>query len=75
MFWLVYEREGKKVVVIERAGTLIQARLQASIAHDLNDSFVEGHKLPAGATVPPAQVGKLLSAKKAGAVLRALQGA
>lgn len=72
MVWLVYEREGKKVVVIMDAMTVIMARLRASIAHDMDAGFVEAHILPDGARVPADKVGKVLTARQAAKVLTGL---
>lgn len=73
LVWLVYEQDGRKAVVIERGGFVLAARLRASIAHDIDHCFREGHVLPAGAAVAPALIGQPLTTKQAARVLATLQ--
>lgn len=73
LVWLLYEQDGHRAVVIERAWSIIAARLRASIAHDLDSLLLEAHELPAGAEVPPGMVGSMLSARQAARVIEGLQ--
>jgi hypothetical protein len=67
LFWLVFQHETTVCVVIQPAHSLIAARLRVAVAHDLIESFREGHELDpkTAKKVPKNYVGKPLSATQA----------
>ena len=46
LYWLAYQLDGKILVVIRPAASLIQARMKVGIAN-LGGTYVEGHELDA----------------------------
>jgi hypothetical protein len=73
LWWLVSKINGKRTVYIQEAGSLIHARLVASMA-GFDGEFVEAHQLDAKSAkkVPKGSVGRSLSLKEAGELLKRL---
>jgi hypothetical protein len=45
MWWLVYERQGKRCVWLEEDSSLVGARMKVTMATKQSDGFLEAHKL------------------------------
>jgi hypothetical protein len=75
-FWLTYGSAGGLVgVVIMEAPSVLQARMNATVRSIAAGApFAEGHELSARlmASVPPTQVGRMLSGAEAGELIRRL---
>ena len=73
LWWLVSKIKGKRAVYIQEAGSLIHARLVALMT-GFEGEFVEGHQLDAKSAkkVPKGSVGRPLSLKEAGELLKKL---
>jgi hypothetical protein len=75
-FWLTYGSAGGLVgVVIMEAPSVLQARMNAAVRSIAAGApFAEGHELSARlmASVPPTQVGRMLSGVEAGELIRRL---
>ena len=75
-FWLTYGSAGGLVgVVIMEAPSVLQARMNAAVRTIAAGApFAEGHELSARlmASVPPTQVGRMLSGAEAGELIRRL---
>jgi hypothetical protein len=65
LYWLCYRHNNQIEVVIEPAGSLIHARMQAAIA-GLQGEFTEGYELPW--KVPKQTIGRRLSQEDAEAL-------
>jgi hypothetical protein len=65
MFWMVFEIDGEKCVWIEESGSLMVARLKASLQGVTG--FVEGHELDkkTAEKLPKASMRKMLRGTKA----------
>ena len=76
LYWLCYQHRGRTHVVLQRASSLIHARMHAGIAKLDQGEFTEGHALaPEMATrVPPDMIGRRLSQKQAAVLLDRLEG-
>ena len=74
MFWLCYRIESRVDVIIQRASSLIQARIIAAIANIDEGEFTEGHQLDPkmARRVPEDMIGKRLSATQVAEALRLL---
>lgn len=74
LHWLVYRQGSTRCVVIERASSLIQARLNVSLRHAIEPhAFVEAFELPGDAAVPAHQVSRILTAPEAATLLTRLR--
>ena len=71
LFWLAFQHETTVCVVIQPAYSLIEARLRVAEAHNLIESFREGHQLDpkTAKKVPKNCIGKPLSATLANKLL------
>ena len=72
--WLVFEIEGKTLVVIQPAESVVLARMKAAIA-GLGAVFRDGHELDAAtaAKVPKDMIGRPLSRSEAAKLLDRLE--
>jgi hypothetical protein len=78
-FWLTHgSADGLISAVIMQASTLMQARTNATVRGIVaaGAPFAEGHELSARlmASVPPTQVGRMMSGAEAAELLRRLEG-
>jgi hypothetical protein len=76
LFWLCYKLDDRVDVVIQRGGSLIQARMVSSMANLDDGDFTEGHQLDpkTAKLVPKDRIGKRLSPEEAAAILRLFEG-
>ncbi len=74
MFWLVFDADEGRVVVIQPGATLIFARVLAASQSQVVGKFVEGHRLDPKQVkrIPKSMIGKAITAKQAEALLRRL---
>lgn len=74
LFWLCYQLDDRVDVIIQRANSLIQARMICAIESIDDGEFTEGHQLDPkmAKRVPKDLIGKRLSPEEATAVLRLL---
>src|SRR6266480_3584452 len=56
LYWLCYRHNHQISVIIEPAASLIQARMNATIANSDQGDFTEGHELPAKWKVPKQMI-------------------
>lgn len=70
-FWIVNETEDGKRVFIQEAGSLITARLKASMA-GFEGKFVEAHQLQAKMVkaIPAKMLGRVLMPEEAARLLK-----
>jgi hypothetical protein len=63
LVWLTYETEGRRRVVLERASTVIFARMLAAMDELATGTFIEGYLLDdhMAERVPPDMVGRTLT--------------
>jgi hypothetical protein len=76
-FWLTYGDDNKVIGAILDAPSLLQARIDATVAGlDAGAPFAEGHPLSAKlvASVPPAKIGRIMSGSEAAQLIRLLEG-
>ena len=74
LYWLTFQIDGKILVLIQPAASLIQARMKAALAK-LGGTYVEGHEFDAktAAKVPKATIGRPLSRSEAAKLLDRLE--
>lgn len=74
LFWLVFKRGDEVAVFIQPAGSLVMARMHASLA-GIEGELQEGYELDAkmAKRMPKAQIGKILSRTQAAALLKRLE--
>jgi len=65
LYWLVYRHNNQISVVIEPGGSLVHARLRASLAGLDEGDFTEGHELDRKWKVAKQMIGRRLSQAEA----------
>jgi hypothetical protein len=65
LYWLVYRQGDQIGVVIEPAGSVIHARMQAALDGLDQGEFTEGHQLRNNWRVPKQMIGRRLSQEEA----------
>jgi hypothetical protein len=67
LFWVAYQVNGRRCVRIERAASLILARMSTALAYPDEGTFVEGYSLEdkMATRVPADMVGRELSQAEA----------
>jgi hypothetical protein len=74
LFWLVFDTDDGRVIVLQPASTLIFARMSALVNRLVEGKFVEGFELEQAhiKRVPKRLVGKAITASQAEGLLRRL---
>jgi hypothetical protein len=75
LHWLAFDVDGKSIVVIQPAASLVQARMKAALAGQ-KDGFIAGHELDGRTArrVSKAMIGRALTRSEAAKLLDRLGG-